>query len=773
MSGATFSRRRLLAFFRRGRDRASGVLTLGPSGGDELQVRSDEVTKACLTNNDRPTRVSRALAPGLLTAMFTLLVAASSCGHDAKSTQGGDAASDTAGDASDMDSSADLDGALVCNPGQRTCSGAENNEILECDELGQATFLAQTCDPGLECFNGFCLDPCASDIKASVNVGCDYFAVDLQNGDVTLDVPPEEHPSNANFAVIVSNPHPVLSLEVAVHDRFGGDVIDVQSLAPRELHVFELGTRNTIGTSLGAESFYLSGTRPFIAYQFNPLDNDRPVFSNDASLLLPAGGVGTDYIALTGARSGFVTVVGVFANTEVTVTPTATIASGAGVPTIAAAATHTATVHGGTVLNLSADAAGDLSGTTISATKPVVVFSGNRQTRTAERCCADHLEQQLLPISTWGTSVVAASSIQRGLAPDYWRVVAAADTTLTFDPPVIAERAVTAGEVVEVVSRQSFVVTADQPIQVVQILASSHEATSQGQPCAADADCKASERCLATSPGGERRCLALCEVGSSDCEHAGSQCLAAGGPGEVSVGNGHCLPTPCNGAADCSGPAVCRSGFCTNECAADTSCSASAGCLVLSDGAQVCIGDACDQDSGCGGSAQCFPFETGARCAESCPLPDACPDAGYRCLPGRFFGDPVGPNRCVEPACASDADCPTGHLCSGERCEPVGDPAMLVMLSTNQFRSDFVFLVPSGFVDDYITVVGPRGAVVELDGVALGPPTEQLADFDVWRRPISDGVHVATSSEKFSISVYGFDNDVSYGYPAGAALSDK
>ena len=47
----------------------------------------------------------------------------------------------------------------------------------------------------------------------------------------------------------------------------------------------------------------------------------------------------------------------------------------------------------------------------------------------------------------------------------------------------------------------------------------------------------------------------------------------------------------------------------------------------------------------------------------------------------------------------------------------------------------------------------------------------QGTDYRVARLTVSDGVHRIDASEPVGVIVYGYDDDVSYGYPAGLDLT--
>jgi hypothetical protein len=134
------------------------------------------------------------------------------------------------------------------------------------------------CQGETVCMNGLCQIPCSGDVKHNTNVGCDYFAVDLQNGPPIAERSGTSFPAgNAQFAVVVSNPDRQFPTRITVHDIIGGPSIMSMDLQPGELEVIPLGPRNIEGSVQGMLSYYIAGNRPFVAYQFNPLDNTRPV----------------------------------------------------------------------------------------------------------------------------------------------------------------------------------------------------------------------------------------------------------------------------------------------------------------------------------------------------------------------------------------------------------------------------------------------------------------------------------------------------------------
>jgi hypothetical protein len=126
---------------------------------------------------------------------------------------------------------------------------------------------------------------------------------------------------------------------------------------------------------------------------------------------------------------------------------------------------------------------GDLSGTYIESDQKIAVWGGNdcAFVPTSVSYC-DHLEHQLLPITTWGQEFVAARSVIRSSdtpESDYYRVIASEDgTTISTTPAIGGLDGVTmnAGDVIEVDSPDSFAVSASAPIMIGQFL-TGHMAT--------------------------------------------------------------------------------------------------------------------------------------------------------------------------------------------------------------------------------------------------------------------------------------------------------
>ena len=173
-------------------------------------------------------------------------------------------------------------------------------------------------------------------------------------------------------------------------------------------------------------------------------------FSNDASLLLPAHILGTSHVVVTQEHmvfagnnsggnvsrslNGHVTIVATQDNTVVTVRSSAVTRAGPGVAAFAKGEQRSITLNSYDVLQIASNSLGnnnviecapnpfgiagsscrqdnDLTGSVVTSDKPVAVFGGSSCTlRPFNRVACDHIEEQVFPFNTWGTSFIAAKS---------------------------------------------------------------------------------------------------------------------------------------------------------------------------------------------------------------------------------------------------------------------------------------------------------------------------------------------------------------------------
>ena len=102
-----------------------------------------------------------------------------------------------------------------------------------------------------------------------------------------------------------------------------------------------------------------------------------------------------------------------------------------------------------------------------------------------------------------------------------------------------------------------------------------------------------------------------------------------------------------------------------------------------------------------------------------------------------------------------------------------GDPAMSLAVAVEQYRTSYRFLAPKSYEKNFVTVVAPSNAQVNLDDVfideskfaPIGTTTYKAA-----KLAIGGGAHRISSSVAFGITNYGVGSYTSYMYPGGLDL---
>jgi len=108
----------------------------------------------------------------------------------------------------------------------------------------------------------------------------------------------------------------------------------------------------------------------------------------------------------------------------------------------------------------------------------------------------------------------------------------------------------------------------------------------------------------------------------------------------------------------------------------------------------------------------------------------------------------------------------------GDSREVSGDPAMVLEVPSQQFRSRYDFLVPDTYERNFLDVVAPRGSHPLLDGAPLGGVAERVGPWDVIHVEAVPGAHRLVTSEgvPLGVKVSGTAPYTSYMYPGGLDL---
>jgi len=376
----------------------------------------------------------------------------------------------------------------ICIPGSRICGGFVI--VNECDEGGDSWSEVERCGPGSVCDQGVCLSPCEVNIKDGSYLGCEYWALDLDN---------VEEAADRAVGIVVSVPGDSVMTEVrithfATGNLLGAGALGVSDLfvAPGQTKIFTLPEGHDIsGSGIFAESFRIRTTTPVTIHQFNPI-NGQGVYSNDASLLLPSQVIGSTYFVMSwphrsdnvATLRGFATVVATHpGTTSVQVIPSANVVAGPGVPRIPRGQLRIIELSEGQVLSLQTEGgdSGDLTGTLIEANQPIAVFGGHECANVPVGISAcDHLESQLFPAEAWGSRYVADTFHPRSATQlDVWRVMAGDNgVNVRTNPPVpgYEEFQLQLGTWLQFPASEPFEIIADGPIQV------GHYMTGSGYP---------------------------------------------------------------------------------------------------------------------------------------------------------------------------------------------------------------------------------------------------------------------------------------------------
>ncbi len=428
-----------------------------------------------------------------------------------------------------------------CQPGESQCVSATAYKVCASD--GQSFNTPVSCPQGQQCQGGQCVDTsgCAGLLNEKSNLGCQYVSMRLNQANGLRTLP---------HTVVVSNPGTQAATVHVTSPGITSLNIPDQTIQPQQSAIINFPTSPMISQpGLSDKIYFLTTSRPVIATQFAPLNNPGVGSeTSDASLLLPTNALGNEYVVLDwpgppGLGSfqpagTYIDVVATKDNTTIQVSgPRALSAGSAG--SMAANSSQTFTIPKDQVLHLAenggmASTNTDVSGTVITSNQPVAVFTGativdipdhpvasNPPAGCAAKgatcthnadCCTgicgydnqsssssgnatcldtlmagDHLEQQLFPTDTWGTSYVATPFYKRGVN-DFviYKVTAAHDnTTITLDPPVDGNSTLTLnrGEVKMLYTPDAFEMDASNAIMVAQFMIGGSISTSgNGDP---------------------------------------------------------------------------------------------------------------------------------------------------------------------------------------------------------------------------------------------------------------------------------------------------
>jgi hypothetical protein len=350
------------------------------------------------------------------------------------------------------------------------------------------------------CSDGRCVSPdCATvERERKTFAGCRFYTVAPSN--VASD-------ADARTSFLITNPgsqSAIVSLEQRVNGSWQPEVPMTVS-AGGTVRMPVAGVQ--VGEGGGQQEkggLRLSSDRPVTVAQIQSDDVNRDAQSSGGTMLLPVNVLGTHYMvmtypqaqtpeiaSLTGSPSGAgrLLIVGTQPETMVTLklSPTSSGVVFGTLPSLSAGAGYTTLPLGdGEVFQvLSGNPGDDLSGTEITTSQPVAVFSGNMTTtygRTADNLHSpDMAHEQMPPVFAWSHNYVAAALPPQQGACDtllgqsgasLWRLVVASDRRSQVDivgpSESIFSGELEPGEVMQLTRVGDFYVTSKEPLLMTQ-----------------------------------------------------------------------------------------------------------------------------------------------------------------------------------------------------------------------------------------------------------------------------------------------------------------
>ncbi len=349
------------------------------------------------------------------------------------------------------------------------------------------------------------LNRCTSSACATVErdkvgfAGCVFYTVEVNN--VTSDV-------GTATSFVVTNPGSATA-DVKLERHVGtswssAGTATIAGGAAARLPIASLQIEESGGPQNGG--LRLTADQPVTVAQIQSDDGNNRASSSGGTMLLPVQVLGRRHLVMvypqkqtaaiaatpgSAGGAGRLLVVGTKAGTEVTLRVSAhasAVVLGSHVGVLAGGEYSLSMLGEGEVFQVwSGGDDQDLSGTEISASQPVAVFSGNITTtygRTGiDVQSPDMVHEQMPPTAHWSLKYVAAALPPQAKTCDtllgqpgtsLWRILSAHDDTvvkfISPDPsqPVHANTPLKAGEVIELTADVDFVVEANWPVLMTQ-----------------------------------------------------------------------------------------------------------------------------------------------------------------------------------------------------------------------------------------------------------------------------------------------------------------
>jgi IgGFc binding protein len=118
-------------------------------------------------------------------------------------------------------------------------------------------------------------------------------------------------------------------------------------------------------------------------------------------------------------------------------------------------------------------------------------------------------------------------------------------------------------------------------------------------------------------------------------------------------------------------------------------------------------------------------------------------------------------------------------MLGGTKQDPTGtrgNPSLTMEVTPQQFRTQYTFLAPTSYLENYADILLPAGATATLDGSPLTGTSTPVgtSGWSVVREKLgaaaNNGAHRLEATAKVGLQVLGFGLATSYCYPGGLDL---
>jgi hypothetical protein len=113
-----------------------------------------------------------------------------------------------------------------------------------------------------------------------------------------------------------------------------------------------------------------------------------------------------------------------------------------------------------------------------------------------------------------------------------------------------------------------------------------------------------------------------------------------------------------------------------------------------------------------------------------------------------------------------------GHFITSSGGDQPGDPSLSLPAPVEQFRTQYTFLTPAEYEENFASIIAPVGRFVSIDGVDVTGLLEPFGSlsFAAGRIPLAEGAHEVNCAGGCGLEVYGYGTDVSYMFAGGVNL---